>query len=199
MAIAEMVNAESGVEEPPPTRERAQSAGFRRGLLVFLLAALLVASGSLIWLVAHRTGSGADTSAEREQVMSLSDQFVLRMGTYGPDLLDDQGQMPDYRSGVKELITAKFATSFDTQVGAAEGLVKQTGVTRKADVYATGVSSLDDDSADVLVAGAFTDSYKNKPGEPLAVRMQVSLVKVDGKWLVDDFSPLTAPETGATK
>jgi Mce-associated membrane protein len=199
MAVAELVNTEHEVDEPRPTPERTPSAGFRRGLLVSLLAGLLVASGSLVWLAAHRTGSASDTQAEREQVMSLSEQFMLRMGTYGPDLLDDQGQMPDYRSGVKELITAKFATSFDTQVGAAEQLVKQTGVSRKADVYATGVSSIDGDSADVLVAGAFTDSYKGKPGEPLAVRMQVSLVKVDGTWLVDNFAPLTAPETGAAK
>ncbi len=175
------------------------AARFRLGLLAVLLAALLAASGSLIWLAAHRTGTESDISSGREQVMSLSQQFMLRMGTYGPDLLDDNGQMPDYRSGVKELITPKFATSFDKQVGAAEQLVKQTGVSRKADVYATGVSSIDSDSADVLVAGSFTDSYDGHgPGEPLAVRMQVSLVKVDGKWVVDNFAPLTSSDPGAT-
>lgn len=192
------VSASEPAARPDPGSER--SSRFRLGLLVFLLAALLAASGSLIWLAAHRTGSEADIAADREKAMSISEQFMLRMGTYGPDLLDDSGQMPDYRSGVKELITPKFATSFDTQVGAAEKLVQQTGVSRKADVYATGVSSIDSDSADVLVAGSFTDSYQGKgPGEPLAVRMQVSLVKVDGKWLVDNFAPLIAPDTGATQ
>ncbi len=131
--------------------------------------------------------------------MQVSEQFVLRMGTYGTELLDDTGRMPDYRSGVKELITSKFETSFDSQVVAAEQLVKQSGVSRKADVYATGVSSVDGDSADVLVAGSFLDTFKKHPGEPLAIRMEVSLVKVDGDWLVDDFTPVSAPDEGTTK
>jgi len=194
MAIAEQTLTDQGT--PSPTEASPpQAARFRRGLLAVLLATLLAASGSLVWLAAHRTGSASDLASDREQVMSLSEQFVLRMGTYGPDLLDGSGQMPDYRSGVKELITPKFSTSFDKQVGAAEKLVEQTGVSRRADVYGTGVSSIDDDSADVLVSGSFTDSYpKQGAGEPAAVRLQVSLVKVDGDWLVDNFAPIT--ETG---
>ncbi len=178
---------------PPPTATR-----WRRLVLLVLLAGLVGGVLTLAWLAVHRTGAADDAAADREEAMSLSEQFMLRMGTYGPDLLDGQGQMPDYRSGVKELITPKFATSFDTQVGAAEQLVAQSGVSRKAAVYATGVSSIDADSADVLVAGSFTDSYRGKgPGEPLAVRMQVSLVKVQGDWLVDDFAPIVAPQTEA--
>ena len=95
--------------------------------------------------------------------MQVSEQFVLRMGTYGTELLDDKGRMPDYRAGVKELITSKFETVLRHQVVAAEQLVKQSEVSRKADVYATG-SSVDNDSADVLVAGSFTDAVKNAAG-----------------------------------
>ncbi len=136
--------------------------------------------------------------------MAQTEQFMLRMGSYGPDLLDDQGAMPDYRSGVKEIITPKFATSFDKEAGAAEQLVAQAGVSRVPDVFATGVSSLDEDSARTLVAGSFTDTYtvkdKTVPQEPIPFRIEVSLVKIDGKWLVDDFNPVSAdgdvPESG---
>ena len=124
--------------------------------------------------------------------MAQTEQFMLRMGTYGPDLLDDKGQMPEYRSRVKEVITPKFAASFDKQAGTAEQLVAQAGVSRKAEVFATGVSAIDSDSATALVAGTFTDTYK-KGGQqqPVPFRIEVSLVKIDGKWLVDDFTPVT--------
>ena len=64
---------------------------------------------------------------------------------------------------------------------------------RQADVFATGVSSIDQDSARTLVAGTFSDAYQVKgetvDQEPIPFRIEVSLVKVDGEWLVDDFTP----------
>src|SRR5690606_10742843 len=116
-------------------------------------------------------------------------------------------------------ITPKFAADFDEQVTTAEQLVAQAGVTRSTDVFATAVSSMDDDSARVLVAGAFNDSYeqgstkqgstkqggkqgKDEPGEPRLVtqepypfRFSVDLVKIDGEWLVDDFTGVGASGT----
>jgi Mce-associated membrane protein len=181
------------VDEMAPAPQAA--AQFRLVLLVFLLAALLVAGGWLIWLAAHRTGDQSDVQSEREQVMNVSEQFALRVGTYGPEMLDAQGQMPSYRSSVKEMITSKFATSFDQQVSTAEELVKQAGASRKADVYATGVSAIDEDSAEVLLAGAVSSTFKGQdPQEPSPFRWDVSLVKVDGKWLVDNFSPTGAAQ-----
>ena len=64
------------------------------------------------------------------------------------------------------------------------------------------MSSVDDDSARVLVAGAFTDSYEQGTGEkartvdqePLPFRFTVDLVMIEGEWLVDDFSPVSGPE-----
>lgn len=170
-----------------------------------LLALIVAAAVTAATLVATRGGDGGgDTQAGREEVMAQTEQFMLRMGTYGPDLLDEQGAMPDYRSKVKEVITPKFAASFDQEAGAAEQLVAQAGVERVPDVFATGVSSLDEDSARTLVAGSFTDTYtvkgKTVPQEPIPFRIEVSLVKIDGEWLVDDFSPVTAdgavPESG---
>ncbi len=174
--------------------------------------ALVVAAcvALLIWMsVAGRATAdgGLNLPDEREQVMSLTDQFVKRLGTYSPDMLDDSGQMPAYREQVREVITPKFAADFDKEVATAEQLVAQGGITRSADVFATGVSSIDDDSARVLVAGAFTDSYEQGTGEkartidqePLPFRFTVDLVVIEGEWLVDDFTPVSAPaEPGAS-
>lgn len=172
--------------------------------------ALVVAAcvALLIWMsFAGRASAngGLDLPAEREQVMSLTDQFVKRLGTYSPDMLDDSGQMPAYREQVREVITPKFAADFDEQVATAEQLVAQGSITRTADVFATAVSSIDDDSARVLVAGAFTDSYEQGSGdeartidqEPLPFRFTVDLVMIEGEWLVDDFTPVSSAEDEA--
>ena len=52
--------------------------------------------------------------------MAQTEQFMLRMGTFGPDLLDESGGMPEYRERVKEVITPKFSTSFDQEAATAE-------------------------------------------------------------------------------
>ncbi|GAA1927861.1 hypothetical protein [Nocardioides hwasunensis] len=183
-----------------------------RRLLAGLLVIVVVASAAvLVWLATggRSSAQGTDLPAEREQVMSLTSQFVKRLGTYSPDMLDEAGRMPDYRDQVREVITPKFAADFDQEVTTAEQLVAQGGITRSADVFATAVSAIDDDSARVLVAGAFTDSYTQAAGtkggndtgkqdrtvdqEPLPFRFTVDLVLVGGEWLVDDFAPVASP------
>jgi len=192
--------------EPPLSDEHHRDAperreGFRRVLLAGLAVVLVAALGVGLWLLASRQPwqSQADPEqAQREQVMAQTRQFMLRMGTYGPDLLDESGAMPDYRVLVREVITPKFAASFDDQAGTAEQLVAQADVARQSAVFATGVSDLDPDSATALVAGTFTDSYVVKgertPQEPVPYRIEVSLVKIDGTWLVDDFTPVTGTD-----
>ncbi len=192
---------------PPAPADPRLTSGVR--VVTAAVLALVVAAcvALLIWMsVAGRASAdgGLDLPDEREQVMSLTDQFVKRLGTYSPDMLDASGQMPDYRDQVRAVITPKFAADFDQEVATAEQLVAQGGITRTADVFATAVSSVDDDSARVLVAGAFTDSYEQGTGakartvdqEPLPFRFTVDLVMIEGEWLVDDFSPVSSPEDG---
>jgi hypothetical protein len=169
---------------------------FRVALLGLLVVALLASCGTLIWLLATRTGTNDDEQRAREAVMSQAQQFMLRVNTYGPDLLDSTGQMPKYRELVTEVITPKFKTSFESGVTAAEQTVAKAGVSRTSQVFAAGVSSIDADSATVLVAGSFTNSYPRAKGGRIAddaspFRVEVTLVKTDGTWLVDNFTPVT--------
>jgi len=203
---------------PPAPADTRLTPRVRVAVAASLALVVAVCVALLIWMTAGGRASadgGLDLPDEREQAMSLTDQFVKRLGTYSPDMVDDSGQMPDYREQVREVITPKFAADFDKEVATAEQLVAQGGITRTADVFATAVSSIDDDSARVLVAGAFTDSYEQGSGdesqtvdqEPLPFRFTVDLVVIDGEWLVDDFSPVTGdgeqppadqPSTGGT-
>ncbi len=204
----EQGSAEGGTSGAPSSR------GFRVGLL---LALVLVLVGSLAWtgyLVATRTSgaggnlpervgsllSGENTiAAERERVMDVASQFMLRVNSYGPDDLAEDGTMPDYRERVGELITPAFRADFETQVGTAEQTVAQAQLGRECEVYGVGVSTMDADSATALVAGVFTNSYPGNgrradervESEPAPFRVRISLVKMAGEWLVDDFAPVT--------
>jgi Mce-associated membrane protein len=190
---------------PPAPAGARLTSGVRSAIAVVLALVVVACVALLVWLTAGGRASadgGLDLPEEREQVMSLTSQFVKRLGTYSPAMLDASGQMPDYREQVREVITPKFAADFDKQVATAEQLVAQGGITRSAEVFATGVSSIDDDSARVLVAGAFTDSYTQGEGkkeqtvdqEPLPFRFTVDLVMIDGDWLVDDFTPVSSDQ-----
>ena len=190
---------------PPAPAGARLTARVRVAIAAALALVVAVCVALLAWMSVDSRASadgGLALPDEREQAMSLTDQFVKRLGTYSPDMVDGSGQMPDYREQVREVITPKFAADFEKEVGTAEQLVAQGGITRTADVFATAVSSIDDDSARVLVAGAFTDSYVQGTGEkattvdqePLPFRFLVDLVVIDGEWLVDDFSPVTSAE-----
>ena len=195
-----------------PGAAPATSYRLRLTLLVVLSVLLLASLAAVAYLATNRPvsaigidGDQAALQSQREKVMAQSEQFMLRINTYGPDQLSDDGTMPDYRKLVEEVITAKFAADFEKNAPLAEATVKQAGLARTAQVFSTGVSSIDSDSATALVAGSITQSYPKSPGstdrvqtEPAPFRVQVNLVKVKGTWLVDDFTPLTGTEDDGT-
>ena len=209
MAVPPAPDDRSGVtpETQLSTHDTPTGSGGRRLIAAVLVILVLVSAGTLAWLLVQRSDDTSDLQSQREKVMSQARQFVLRVNTYGPDLLDADGTMPDYRRLVGEVITSKFSESFDQSVPAAEATVSQAKYGRTAEVFGAGVSVIDSDSATALVAGSFTSSYPAEEGSdervddvPLPFRVQVELVKVDGEWLVDGFAPVTgeAPEEEPT-
>jgi hypothetical protein len=200
----EMVVSPALGRRPEVTGEDATTSSGPPGSALFrlvLLGALVLAlAASLVWVAAlraHRTGAADAVQSDREAAMATTQQFVLRVNTYGPALLDSHGQMPAYRSRVEAVITAKFAASFEQSVPVAEQSVQHYGLARSCAVFSTGVEAVDGDSAQVLVAGSISQTVKNRrgkrvsAGEPTPFRLRVSLDKVGGKWLVDDYAPVT--------
>jgi Mce-associated membrane protein len=190
-----------------PTPENQPNRTFRLVLLVVLLVALVASAATLGWLLVDRASGSSDDAAQtdREAVMSQTEQFVLRLNTYGPDQLDDQGHLTEYRDQVKQVITPKFASDFETSgLPIAEETVKTAGYGRSAKVFGVGVESIDEDSATVIVAAGMTGSYpdpknpddasKRVDADEDVLRWQVDLVKVDGKWLVDNYTPVTGED-----
>lgn len=216
--VGSVTDPDTGPQTPqtPPqdSPDASASRGFRLGLLLVLVAVLVASLVVTGYLVATRTSDAAGgtfdrvgslltgddaIAAEREAVMGVASQFMLRVNTYGPDDLAEDGTMPDYRERVGELITPAFRADFEAQVGTAEQTVAQAQLGRACEVYGVGVSTMDADSATALVAGVFTNSYPGSgrraderiDSQPAPFRVEVTLVKVAGEWLVDDFAPVT--------
>ncbi len=184
-------------------------AALRWSAIGLLLSVIVAALGVSVWTVVDK-GAGSnvfkkadslinppvDESANREKALAAARTFAQRFNTYGPKMLNSAGKMADY-AAVGDLMTAKFRTVFDKNVGYAEETVKQTQIDRVGTPYAVGVASIDRDSATVLVAGVVefsypdpTDASKRIPFEPLRFRYEVSLVKQAGTWLIDDLDDL---------
>jgi len=189
---------------PAPDEPSATPNGrFRVVLLGILVLALLAAAGTLVWLLAERRGAADEAQSEREAVQRQTEQFVLRLNTYGPDDLDAQGHLTGYQKQVTGVITPKFAAAFEKDgLPIAEQVVAQAGYSRTVKVYGVGVESIDGDSAKAIVAAGMTGSYpdpkhpddeaKRVQAEPDVLRWTVDLVRSDGAWLVDDYAPVQA-------
>lgn len=219
-----------------------ESPSTRRAILAVLVLVVVACLGAVVSIVLTRgtgdglgdrlsslqddTVPGTGVSENREQLLTLSREFATRFNTYDESMLDAEGHLPEY-AAIEDLMTPKFGGVFADNVGYAEETVS-LGVASVGTVYAVGVASQDDDSADVLVAGTIELSYpvpdegndsggddeadEDAPTEderlstgPQRFRYQLSLVKVDGSWLVDDvddiddglppFSQPSIPET----
>lgn len=187
-----------------PTRRTSSTA--RLVVLGVLVVALLASAGCLVWLLAERRGAASDAQADRDAVMRQSEQFVLRLNTYGPDQLE-QGKLPEYQKQVSQVITPKFATDFEKSgLPIAEQTVAQAGYGRAAKVFGVGVESVDGGTAKAIVAGSFTGTYpdpkhpkdaaKRVSAEPAVYRWELTLVDHDGTWLVDDYTPVSSSGEG---
>lgn len=134
-----------------------------------------------------------DESLDHEQALGAAEDFVTRFNTYGPQLLAKDHTMPKYEA-LRDVMSSKFAAVFSKEAPAAEATVRATGVRSIGRVYTAGVSSLEDDTAQVIVASTVTYGYPNPQrkgawltSKPQGRRWVVSLVKQHGRWLIDDI------------
>lgn len=171
------------------TRVRAALAA----ILTLLLVLGLVAGGYLLYRSKNpdeqplNPFSGAPavpSDGDRREVSTVAEQFALRM-----DAIDGT-HFSDYVKRVEQLMTTKAKTKntqvFDT-IGKSYAAAKVKGTGK---VLISGVADLGADSATVLVAhdASVTTSQGNIEHH---YRWTVSLVKVRGTWLVDDFNPVS--------
>lgn len=145
------------------------------------LAVLLVA-GAVVGVVSFSKwrGERADQEA-RQEVTTVAQQFALRLDAI------DYKDLDAYQKGVEQLLTTKMKSDFSQNYGAFAPAFKAIEITSKGVVRAAGVQDIDQDSATVLVIHDVDVTAKGC-AQPPYKRMSVDLQKVDGKWLVSDFT-----------
>ena len=134
--------------------------------------------------------------------MSLSDQFVMRMAPTAPTCSTTPGRCPTTATRSARSSRPSSPPTSTRRSRTAEQLVAQAGITRSADVFATGVSTSTTTrpgcwspapSPTATRARARRRDASTRSRCPF--RFTVDLVMIDGEWLVDDFNPVTATAT----
>lgn len=192
---------------PPTSARPAVGSSTVRWSVFGLLLAVVLAALVVAFVTVEDHGVGGDPldklqsmrhstpnpSLDHEQALGLAEDFVTRFNTYGPQLLAKDHTMPRYEALADEM-SSKFAAVFSKEVPAAEATVEQTKVRSIGKVYSAGVNYIDADTAKVIVASTVTYGYPNPQhkgawltSKPQGRRWEVSLVKQDGRWLVDDL------------
>jgi hypothetical protein len=158
----------------------------RWGIAAFLTILAIVAVVALVVeLTSLKSRSGAlrsDLSA-RSAVVRAAERFSVQVNNY------DVSSVDRYQATITPLLSPKFKGEFDKAMTDIVASVKQAKMSSRGEVLTSAVAGLDPDSAKVLVVSDATvktvfDSRARH------FRWEVSLVKIDGSWLVDDFTPV---------
>jgi Mce-associated membrane protein len=158
------------------------SGGLRTAMVVVLVLLLVVAVGVGIWGFT-RLSAAEDELDARSAVVRVAESFAVSVNNYDSDSVED------YKASVSELLSTKFRSEFDSAMEDIVAQVQEAEMESEGKVLASGVATIDDDSARVLVvADATVNTVFDERQRHF--RWEVSLVKVDGEWLVDDFSPV---------
>ncbi|MGE5718909.1 MAG: hypothetical protein ACM3XQ_03445, partial [Nocardioidaceae bacterium] len=116
------------------------------GVLVLLLVAAVAAG---IWGFARLSSAEKEIDA-RADVVRVAEQFAIAVNNF------DSKSVDDYRSTVSELLSTKFRGEYDKAMEDIVTSVQEAEMESEGEVLASGVATIDDDSARVLVVSDAT-------------------------------------------
>ena len=176
----------------PPSKPRRTST--HRPVVATILAALcVVVLVAAVVMGAVLKGKSDDISAKEQDevaVRAAAQRFTETWNTFSAD--DAEG----YVDTVAPLLSTKFRAQFteaatDVVSGIQQQKLSSKGAVLedKDEIPLVGVSSMDSDSAEVLVV---SDAQRTSSGQQVLRhwRWQIHMVKVDGTWLVDGFDEI---------
>lgn len=175
-----------GPADDEPAAPASQRSARRRRLTVGLAVVAVLATATVVAEVVAlrpRAEAAAADVRDRAAVVRVAEGFAARVNTY------DAASVDDYRDAVTPLLSPSFADDFDSAMTDLVSSVRQARMSSRGEVRSSAVESLDPDSASVLVV---SDAAVRTVFDTRArhFRWQVSLVRFDGRWLVDDFTPV---------
>jgi Mce-associated membrane protein len=156
-------------------------------IAVVLSVALLAAGGLAAWLYfsQYRPDEATDAAASQSAIDAARDGTVAML-SYKPDTLDQ-----DF-AAARSHLTGDFLNYYDNftkQV--VSPAAKNKGVATAAQVVGAATMQMHPKSALVLVFVNQVSTSRERPDPSAAASsVQVSLTKVQGKWLINKFDPL---------
>lgn len=180
------VGAQPVPHDPDEPTVPARRRPGHRGLAVIaaVLFVLLVAGIAFAVVMATRVSAFDRQQRDRADAVAVAEAFTRRMDNY------DTAHFDKYTKSVKQLLTTKARAKFDSEYKSyQQHLTAGRNVTSTGKVLMAGVGESDSDSATVLVVHDST-AKSGKGSVVHHYRWTVSLDKVDGRWLVDDFRPV---------
>lgn len=158
----------------------------RRLLSLGLSAALLLALAfAVVVTVLDPGSSGVEStqeSAPRKEVQRVASAFAANVNTYSSEEFDT------YTKRVRPLLTDDFGREFDRTMKGLVAQMQTAQMRSTGEVLVTGVSSIDQDSATVLVVSD-ADVSSSAGTQARHFRWEVDLVRQGGSWLVNNFQP----------
>lgn len=189
-----MVAAPGRANDPVNDPSRPASPRFRQILFGVLCLALVAALVVLVVSLIARNDATSEADAHRESqtersmVMLRTRDWVLAALNYDKDDLGADGKMTAFGENVSAMLTTANKAQYEKTLSGLAQLVSEEGFTRVTTVQRTGVETIDDDSARVLVAGLISETQKETELPPVPYQLLVELEKVQGKWLIADFN-----------
>jgi Mce-associated membrane protein len=174
----------TGIDHPgAPRRPRLSLRARTLRIISAVLAVVLVAAVvAAVWL-GLKTRDDREAEKERAAASNVASQFALRMDKV------DGTDFDGYIKGVNELLTTKAKTKNSEVFDVMKQSYETAKVKGSGKVLLTAVGDADADSATVLVVHD-ADVTTTQGNIEHHYRWTVDVVKVDGSWLVDDFTPV---------
>ena len=165
-----------------PRVVRALAIATALGLVLALLGAAAFLIGK--YVVNDETYNGA----EREKIISRAQDFATAYNTY------DVGDLADYQKRLKGLLASDYDAQFvkvtDAVFTALKDKKQKSG---EAKVRGVGIESIDEDSAEAIVAVDSTITNTDTKGAVVRhFRWKVSFTKNGKEWLVSNFESVAA-------
>ncbi len=152
--------------------------------LAAVLAVLVVVAGGLAAWWGRDDHDQSQADQDRAAAATVAGQFALRMDEV------DGSDFTSYVKSVNQLLTTKAKAKNDQTFKVLQQTYSAAKVKGQGKLVMTGVADSDADSATVLVV--HDANVTTTQGDVQHhYRWTVDVVKVKGRWLVDDFSPVS--------
>jgi Mce-associated membrane protein len=163
---------------------------FRLLLCAVVVLACLAVAGGVLAVGSHRDRERHDArTVEQERygdVLATSRDFAAAL------MNRDHDDFDAWTSAVTALSTGTFLEQFEADAERAQAQAEQVQEVRTGEVQSAAVSSVDPDSAVVLVAttGTTTRSAPSEQEVQANYRFLLTLTVVDGEWRVSNSEPV---------